>query len=236
MNLVKFDDVKLKSNIPNAITLLNLAAGFLAILINDPVVSPLLILLASFFDLFDGMAARLLHVRSVLGEQLDSLADLVSFGVAPAYVFYHHMMEPNGINMALIAWFPVAAAIRLAVYNTKPGQEIHFRGLPAPSAGLFLAFFVFAFTGKQGISDHPWIVQGLPVAVGILMISRMHMLSLKNWAMKSKFEWVVLTILGLGIAVLFILHQFQGIWAMVLLYVLLSVFFFLAGRHRINPS
>jgi CDP-diacylglycerol--serine O-phosphatidyltransferase len=139
-------------HIPNLITTINLIAGFIAILINDPFISPLLILAASILDLADGVLARLLNARSELGEQLDSFADLVSFGVAPAYLFYQHFLGDNWYELLAVAVFPALGAIRLAIFNVKKDQHTSFKGLPIPGSGLFIAFLVYAFA-ENGVED-----------------------------------------------------------------------------------
>ena len=223
--------MKIKQHIPNLITLLNLSLGFLAILINDPFTSPLLILLASIFDLLDGLFARLLNARSEIGEFLDSLADLISFGVAPAFLYYHHILGTEWYSMLIVTLVPVAAAIRLAKFNSKPEKELHFRGLPSPSAGLFLSFFVLGINEFIKVEENEvyWLL--IPVIIGTLMLTNFKMLSLKHWDKKSPTEWALLSMLGIGIILLFILYQFAGIWLMVLLYLIISL-----GYNLINPN
>ena len=147
----------LKKNIPNLLTMLNLLAGCAAILLSfyDLVLASLLIFLAGVFDFSDGLAARLLDAWSEFGKELDSLADIVSFGVAPSFILYHLLRtsimvsgQPSGTGfittpeMLLLAtsFLPaVFTAIRLARFNTTAGREKVFSGLPSPASGIFIA-------------------------------------------------------------------------------------------------
>jgi CDP-diacylglycerol---serine O-phosphatidyltransferase len=140
-----------KTLIPNSITMANLIIGFIAILYaakgdsHSITIAGILIFAASFFDFFDGAAARLLDARSEIGGQLDSLADSVSYGIAPgviAYEAYLHKLPQVGFSfntgMFVAVVFPLFAVYRLARFNT--GEETDgFMGLPSPAAGIFVA-------------------------------------------------------------------------------------------------
>ena len=144
--------MKFKYYIPNAVTLLNLASGFIAIthvLAGQLVWGGIFIFLAAVFDFLDGTLARLLDARSELGKQLDSLADVVSFGVAPGMIIYDLLsINCNGscnfldrvhITPYFALLIPVCSAIRLAKFNIDLRQEEHFIGLPTPANALFFA-------------------------------------------------------------------------------------------------
>lgn len=159
----------IRKNIPNLLTLLNLISGSLAVLFafNGMLwYAGWLVLAAAIFDLFDGAVARLLKVSSPIGADLDSLADTVSFGLAPALILYKMMWlnafkaenaymsydlfdRPIGSEIYLIAfvslWMVVAGVIRLARFNNDPRQSDSFIGLPIPSNGLFFAFLPIIF-------------------------------------------------------------------------------------------
>ena len=221
--------MKLIKNIPNGITLINLMLGVIAMLVNDPIYSPLLILAAGAADHLDGLFARLLNARSELGEQLDSLADLVSFGLAPAFLFYHHVMPETILAMILVSIVPAIAAVRLAKYNTVESEGDSFIGLPSPSSGLFFAFLVYFLEGS--IMQFPeWLVLLFPPVFSLLMVSPVNMFSIKNFSQKSGFEKIMVALLGLSALVLFILFQFESIPAIVLIYILLSVLNNIAGK------
>jgi len=141
-------------HIPNFITSLNLAAGFIAIIFasnGELVTASWLILAAMIFDFLDGFSARLLNAYSEVGKELDSLADVVSFGVAPGIIIYQLLNESlslfspmivslNGSGFSLVllipSVMPVCAALRLAKFNTDPSQAKSFRGLPTPANAL----------------------------------------------------------------------------------------------------
>ncbi len=130
--------------IPNLFTMGNLLCGVLSITCNMSgflEVACILIFFSAIFDLLDGRIARGLKVNSELGVQLDSLADIVSFGVAPALVF-HTIAEPSILTSLAFILFPIMGALRLAKFNVKPTIG-YFRGLPIPAAGLPLATMGF---------------------------------------------------------------------------------------------
>jgi CDP-diacylglycerol--serine O-phosphatidyltransferase len=153
----------IKRNIPNFITCLNLASGFIGIVFiiqGKPLMAVWFIFFAAVFDFFDGLIARLLKVTSPIGKDLDSLADVVTFGVLPGMMMYQLLIIPatpgfisgNGIlilnraeNVGLLPYIafiiPVFAAIRLAKFNNDTDQGYYFKGLPSPAAGLFIACY-----------------------------------------------------------------------------------------------
>ena len=92
----------LKKAVPSALTSMNLLCGFWAILINDPVISFYYVLVAIVFDFFDGLSARALKVQSMFGAELDSLADMVTFGVVPGFLFYHHVLLDPADSTAIM--------------------------------------------------------------------------------------------------------------------------------------
>ncbi|WML57297.1 CDP-diacylglycerol--serine O-phosphatidyltransferase [Neobacillus sp. PS2-9] len=130
--------------VPNLFTLGNLLCGVLSITCNMSgflEVASILIVISAIFDLLDGRVARGLKVNSEIGVQLDSLADIVSFGVAPALIF--HTIESTSILTSLaFILFPIMGALRLAKFNVKPTIG-YFSGLPIPAAGLPLAAMGF---------------------------------------------------------------------------------------------
>lgn len=138
-----------KSWIPNAFTFLNLSFGILAILAtleNNYILSSAFIILAALVDRYDGRVARVLKVSSDLGKELDSLADLVSFGVAPSIlvflVFNLRDLGPSGLlGIIILLIFPICGAFRLARYNATTFEGI-FTGVPITAAGSFMALFV----------------------------------------------------------------------------------------------
>ncbi len=148
--------IQIKNNIPNTITSLNLLSGIFSIVATFegyPVWAGALILLAAFFDFIDGFSARLLNARSEIGKQLDSLADLVSFGLAPAVIVYSFfktvllianleaddMIFSNLLILSIPFLITLFSAIRLAKFTIDSRQETEFIGLPTPANAIFFA-------------------------------------------------------------------------------------------------
>ncbi len=132
----------MKTHLPNVLTFGNLTLGILAILSifsGDYTLSSILIILAAFMDRFDGQLARRLDVESEIGKQLDSLSDLISFGVAPAVLIWSYSLESFGIiGVVLIVLFAVAGAYRLAKFNVTSFAGV-FTGIPITLAGGIVA-------------------------------------------------------------------------------------------------
>jgi len=221
--------------IPNLFTLLNLFFGCLAIiyvlqsglvinsneygeqLIDIPEkiwMASLFIGLAGLVDFLDGFVARLLKASSEMGKQLDSLADVVSFGVAPGMILYQFLRlsfakEPNGLDTS-IAWLlpafiiPCAAAYRLAKFNIDDSQQFGFKGVPTPAVGLLIASFplIYWFTNNQSINNlflNKWFLYGIIVLLSYLMVSNLPIMALKfkDYSAKNNIPKIVLVILTL---------------------------------------
>jgi CDP-diacylglycerol---serine O-phosphatidyltransferase len=196
-------------HIPNFITSLNLTAGFIALIYasnGDLFTASLLILAAMIFDFFDGMSARLLKAYSEIGKELDSLADIVSFGVAPGIIIFR-MLESSLADLiavndssaiaikvivfAISALMPVCAALRLAIFNIDTTQTTSFKGLPTPANALAVISLVLAghfsdngFVSK--ITGSPVILGIFTIVLSLLMVSRIPLLSLKFSNLKIK--------------------------------------------------
>jgi len=196
-------------HIPNFITSLNLAAGFIAIIFaanGDLVTSSWLILAAMIFDFLDGFSARLLKAYSAIGKELDSLADVVSFGVAPGFIIYHLLNDSLSLNASMIvnsesliaalilvipAIMPVCAALRLAIFNLDSTQATTFKGLPTPANGLAVISFVIAGHYSQStlisnLTGSPVMLILFTLVLSLLMVSRIPLLSLKVSNLKLK--------------------------------------------------
>ncbi|MEE9133798.1 MAG: CDP-diacylglycerol--serine O-phosphatidyltransferase [Gemmatimonadota bacterium] len=150
--------------LPNAFTLGNLFFGFWAIIAalrGDYSLAAWLIFIAGVADALDGRIARIVRIGSPFGVELDSLVDLVSFGVAPALLTYKLMLEGGDWGWTMSYIYVAAVAVRLARFNIEQGGEarLHFHGLPSPSAGIALAsFYPFSQTPlfNQYLGDWPW--------------------------------------------------------------------------------
>jgi CDP-diacylglycerol--serine O-phosphatidyltransferase len=186
-------------HIPNLISCLNLTSGFLAVIstFNGNIDSACwFILAAMIFDFLDGFMARLLKAYSDMGKELDSLADVVSFGIAPALILYSLIndgaltgpSETVPFIKKIIAFIPVImpafAGLRLAKFNTDPTQAIDFRGLPTPANALAVISVVIAARYSDLVFVKSFVETPLALAVyslilSFLMVTRFRLLSLK---------------------------------------------------------
>lgn len=134
--------MRVKAHIPNMFTLFNLSLGIISIiniLAGDYFLAALCIILAALMDRFDGSLARRFDVESDLGKELDSLCDLISFGVAPAIlVWAHHLIDYGILGMLVIVLFPIAGAYRLARYNVTEFAGVYV-GIPITISGGIVA-------------------------------------------------------------------------------------------------
>ena len=175
----------LTKHIPNAITSMNLLCGVVGVICaleGDPGVAFLLMLLAAVFDFCDGLAARLLHAYSPIGKELDSLADLVSFGVLPALMLYKVQPEGASVILRFLPLFiAVMSALRLAKFNVDERQTLDFIGLPTPACAMVcgsLAYFLHHNGGvPEGIG--PWLLAAVAVILGLLLVSEVPMFGMK---------------------------------------------------------
>ena len=230
--------------IPNLLTAGNLIGGILAIILTlqgHINWAPYCILISALFDFLDGFVARLLKVQSELGKQLDSLADMVTFGVAPGimmYVFIQHSLQGHGLeNMEWLSYFgliiPVFALFRLAKFNLDTRQSDSFIGLPTPAMTLFFAALPLMVNDAfHPITQwkihfiaplsHPTFLIPLILLISILMVVELPLFALKFKHFKFKeneIRYIFLTISIILLATLFV-------WALpiiILLYIILSV-------------
>ncbi|AYE33710.1 CDP-diacylglycerol--serine O-phosphatidyltransferase [Clostridium septicum] len=164
-----------KSCIPNLFTFINLSCGIISILCTfdkNYLLACVFILVAGLVDRYDGRVARWLDVSSDLGKELDSLADLVSFGVAPSILVFilYNLREvgPGGIiGLVVLLTFPICGAFRLARYNATDFDG-SFRGVPITIAGAFMALFVLL---TLNFSISVWILIALMLSGSYLMVS-----------------------------------------------------------------
>jgi CDP-diacylglycerol--serine O-phosphatidyltransferase len=183
-----------KAYIPNALTMGNLVCGSMAVvLLADRTVDgwgylPGLLFLAAFFDLLDGAIARALGVSGEMGKQLDSLADVVSFGLVPSLLIYRFLEEALPSDYAAWRWLALvnvcAAAYRLARFNISTDQTKDFRGMPSPAHGLFWAAVALSIVEKDWPMVWPWyvwasVLVALSLLTAWLMISNLRMFSFK---------------------------------------------------------
>ena len=186
------EDSRLGRLLPSALTLLGLCCGATAIwfaLGGDWKAGVAAIICAAVFDTLDGRLARLFGVAGAFGAQLDSLADLVSFGIAPGVLVYMWTLyHAQGAGWAFALIFCAASAIRLARFNVESLERDPsspppscFTGLPTPAAAcLILLPMVLAFQFKGDAFSHPWLSAAMIALMSWLMVSRVPTLSLKN--------------------------------------------------------
>jgi CDP-diacylglycerol--serine O-phosphatidyltransferase len=194
--------------VPNILTVLALCAGMTAIRFamsgNFPA-AVYAIMIAAVLDGLDGRIARLLRATSHFGAELDSLSDFISFGVAPAAVIYlWTMQELHGVGWAIVLFFAVCCALRLARFNTQLGVEApahsrqYFTGVPAPAGAMLAIMPMFAaFEWGDWIVRSPYIVGVWVTGVALLMVSTIPTVSVKKFRIPPHL--VVPTLLGIGI-------------------------------------
>lgn len=227
----------IKNNIPNTITCLNLLSGCMAVVFSfrsqemfgmlaGYEVVFMLICLAAIFDFCDGLAARLLGAYSALGKELDSLADLISFGLAPSVLLFNTMQtynEPSSIMPYFALLLTVFAAIRLAKFNIDDRQTTTFIGLPVPSNALFWIGFCAWVHENEHFYPTDYVVIALVIVFSYLMVSRIRMFSLK-FKNLSFADNILRYFLIVGAALFVFSYQVSGFAWTILLYITMSIF------------
>ena len=195
--------------LPNAITVLAMCAGLSAVqfaLAKQFPAAIAAIAVAALLDSLDGRIARLLDATSKMGAELDSLADAISFGVAPALVLYVWQFQGNRLGWVIALVFAVCIILRLARFNTllddteqPPYAKEFFVGVPAPAGGLaaLLPLILFIQIGHEGWWTSDIVVMVWTVAIAALLISRIPTLSLKTIKVPAKIVAPLLVLVGL---------------------------------------
>jgi CDP-diacylglycerol--serine O-phosphatidyltransferase len=199
--------------LPNMFTVLSLCAGLTSIryaLDGRFELAVALIVAAGALDGLDGRSARLLKISSKLGAQLDSLADFLSFGVAPAILVYlWSLNHVKAFGWALALLFATCCALRLARFNTEleatdqpPWRSRFFTGMPAPAAaGCALMPLLVAFAFEVGWPRSWWLNAVVLIAVAVMMVSRIPTFSIKTAVVRIKPDWILPTLIGVGLFV-----------------------------------
>jgi CDP-diacylglycerol---serine O-phosphatidyltransferase len=248
-------------HIPNLFTLLNLVFGCCAIVFllqngiaisyNDDgsrfidmpektTIASLFIGLAAVVDFLDGLVARLFKATSAMGKQLDSLADVVSFGVAPGMIIYQFLRlsyakEANGLDVSLI-WLlpafilPCAAAWRLAKFNLDETQHYSFKGVPTPAVGLVVASLPLIYwynSSNETVLDllrNKWLLYAVILVLSYLMVSDLPIMSLKfkDYSLKNNIPKIILLLISI---VLILLFKWLAVPAIFILYIAVSLAF-----------
>lgn len=248
-------------HIPNIFTLLNLFFGCIAVVfalqtesviiyVNDEfsgssfnipeklVWAGIFIMIAAVIDFLDGFVARLFKATSAIGKQLDSLADVVSFGVAPGAILYQLLRfsfarEENGLEVSMMWLLPAfilscAGTYRLAKFNLDETQSYNFRGLPIPAVGLLVASFPLilhfnaATFGIGNLLINKWILYVLILLLSYLMLSNISFMGMKfkDYTIKNNLPKVVLIVLSIISAVFL---QWLAVPVIFLFYIILSL-------------
>ena len=246
--------------IPNLFTLLNLFFGCCAIVFvmqngitiaanesgSEWVIMPeeiwkasLFIGLAAVVDFLDGFVARLFKATSELGKQLDSLADLVSFGVAPSLIVFHFLRlsfarQDDGLDVSWWLLTPAfiiacAAAFRLATFNLATDQQYGFKGVPTPAVGLLIASLPIIYWYSEsetviGIFQNKWFWYAIILVLSWLMLSKLPLMALKfkDFSIKNNLPKIVLLLIAVVSAIFL---QWMAVPVTFLAYIILSLAF-----------
>ncbi|MEI6062909.1 MAG: CDP-diacylglycerol--serine O-phosphatidyltransferase [Bacteroidota bacterium] len=235
----------MKRHIPNFITTLNLFSGCIGIILamqSRLDYAAWFIAIAALFDFMDGLAARLLHVKSAIGKELDSLADVVSFGVLPGIIVYQMMVAGHNTPVAgslinvfpLIAFIiPVLSAVRLAKFNLDTRQTTSFIGLPVPANAIFLgslpliqlqAQYSDSLSWLAYITGNYYILTAISIGMSLLLVSEIPLFSLKFSNLRfaeNKPQFILVLFAVISFAVM----TFTAIPLIILAYIILSVIF-----------
>lgn len=245
--------------IPNLFTLLNLVFGCIAIILilqtGETLVTQsegtwvaqlpekiwwgsICIGIAAIVDFLDGFVARLFRAESEIGKQLDSLADIVSFGVAPGMILYQllrisYISEETGLDTSFLALapallFPCAGAYRLARFNTDNTQRYGFKGVPIPAAGLVVAslplILLYNYFDLVTVLLNKWLLYAIIIILSFLMISNLSLMALKfkDFTVQNNMPKIILIVLAI-IAAIFL--QWLAVPVIFILYIILSLAF-----------
>jgi len=229
--------MKLKQHLPNAITCGNLFCGCIAIVFaytNNLHWASIVIGLAALLDFLDGFAARLLKVHSPIGQQLDSLADMVSFGVAPGAIMFMLINNTLTAENHNLVWFSfvitVFSALRLAKFNIDTRQTDSFIGVPTPANTILIASFPLILRFQPELFNmniaaillNTWFLIGTTLVMSYLLVAELPLFALKF----KNFKWTdnkVRYIFLVSSLLLLIIFQFIAIPFIILLYVLMSM-------------
>lgn len=234
----------IKKHIPNSITCMNLISGGVACVMASKgnfFYASLCIYVAAIFDFFDGMSARLLHVSSEIGKELDSLADDVSFGLAPGMILYVWMSQNCDCYYLPFLAFIISAfaAVRLAKFNLDTRQTLSFIGLPTPAMSILTASTIALFDPAMGV-DADWLrpyVSNVYVDLAYvalfsyLMVCELPMFSLKFKHMGWEGNEPKFVLVGISVLLLLFL-QLAAVPLIIVLFILMSIGLFFAGKNK----
>ncbi len=239
--------------IPNLLTCLNLTSGVVAsvcIFEGSLLVAAFLVFVAALFDFLDGMTARALKSFSPLGKDLDSLADMVSFGVLPGLLSfsllklsifgdtvplcYKMVTAPDYLYLCTALLIPIFSALRLAKFNIDTRQSESFIGLPTPANAIFFSSLILV--NELSMAPimlqyvlKPSILAGFNIVMALLLISEIPMFSLKFKNLKWKENKIRFCFLILAL-ILLVCLRWYGLPLIILFYILISFFLYLSGK------
>ena len=226
--------MNIKKAIPNFFTILNLVSGNIGIIEafqGSLFYAALYLWLGAFFDFIDGFSARLLKISSPLGKQLDSLADLVTFGLLPSVIMYRLIQEETtSLYLPFIAMLiTVFSALRLAQFNIGKGQKKVFIGLPTTANAILISTISFSilldrYAFFTDFIAHPYTLSSLTVLFSFLLVAKIKLMAFKfttyAWY-PNRLKYIFL----LCAIVLVATFHVEGIMFAILLYIILSLFF-----------
>ena len=227
----------LRQHVPNLLTLCNLILGCFSVLMaleNHLLMASWLILLAALFDFLDGFAAKLLGAVSGFGKQLDSLADIISFGMAPACLVYM-LMKFTGVSIAspaqsAVLYSPILlvvfAAVRLASFNLREESSV-FKGLATPAVALFFAGLTLVVEAHPESSFTAFLLRPVCLLTAILIFSTLMVLNLPMFSLKfsgSRWKGNEIRYLFLAVSLILLIILQEIAWPVIILvYLLLSI-------------
>lgn len=194
------------------------------------------IFFAALFDVLDGLAARTLNAYSPIGKDLDSLADVISFGVAPSMIFYQllwkaYMQEPGALDTPLLVMIPgfliaAFAAVRLATFNqTNTAQKHYFIGMPVPTVGIISASIPLIMMENNFFNDllsNRWLLYALIAVLSILMVSKIKFFKWKSSGIGIK-AWIPQIIIAASLLITIPFLGYTSILVAFFMYIILSV-------------
>lgn len=223
-----------RSVIPNLFTAMNLFCGFFSIINASQqsyYYSAWLIIIAAIFDALDGIVARLTNSSSLLGVQLDSLSDIVSFGAAPAFLIYKtYLQNFNSAGVIISSFLLIAGGFRLARFNVQlvGFDKSYFKGLPIPSSAITVASFILIYFDKIKGFEHPYssFIIPLIILLSLLMVSTIKYDTLPKFSLKEfRSKRLIFIFLFIGV----IIFVFTG--GKALFYIFLFMILFGIFRH-----
>jgi CDP-diacylglycerol--serine O-phosphatidyltransferase len=230
--------LNIKKHIPNALTSLNLLSGMMGIVfvLNGKIEwGAYFIFIAALFDFLDGFVARILKVHSEIGKQLDSLADLVTFGVLPSFILFEMVAEnSSAVYLPYITLVVgIFSALRLAKFNVDTRQTDRFIGVPTPANALLIStlpFFIQKFDSIGAIISRPESLIALSIVMSLLLVAEIPLIALKfkSFAVKENVFRYLTLLIGL---ICIVTLGLAGIPLVIISYIVLSVLEGLSSKN-----